>query len=291
MEESYVLQMKNRKFKDLYLCFCGYAKCRPLHSFGPAVRPNYVLHYIIEGKGKFSLRGKEYYLQAGQGFLIVPGMQTFYQADEEVPWSYLWIGFAGERAEEYLKDLGLDKEHLVFRSGGGEKLKELVLHMLKNNTYSTSNEYLQEGLLYTFFSVLSERMEIADYAEVNRGNLYVRKAVEYIQNNFSNPLSVTDIAAYVGINRSYLCTLFRQELQMAPREYLTNYRITRAAELLMITELSIEGVAFSCGYQDALVFSKNFRAKMGCAPSVYRKRNLSAGKERLKSRIQDLKSL
>ena len=85
MEDAYVLQLKNRKFSDLYLCFCGYAKCRPLHSFGPAVRPNYILHYVLEGKGKFST-GKESYIQrAGKGFLIVTEVQATYEADSYEP--------------------------------------------------------------------------------------------------------------------------------------------------------------------------------------------------------------
>ena len=50
MEDAYVLQLSDRKFSDLYLCYCGYAKCEPLHSFGPAVRSNYLIHYILEGK-------------------------------------------------------------------------------------------------------------------------------------------------------------------------------------------------------------------------------------------------
>ena len=81
------------------------------------------------------------------------------------------------------------------------------------------------------------------------------------------------IAAYVGINRSYLYTLFRDQLGMSPKEYLTSFRITRAAQLLEITELSIESVALSCGYQDTLGFSKIFKARLGMTPSAYRKRN------------------
>ena len=51
MEDCFVLQLSNRTFKDFYLCFCGHAKCGKLHSFGPAVRANYIIHYVLSGKG------------------------------------------------------------------------------------------------------------------------------------------------------------------------------------------------------------------------------------------------
>lgn len=285
MEDSYVLQMKNRKFSDFYLCFCGYAKCSPLHSFGPAVRPNYILHYIMEGKGKFLVNGEEYNLQKGQGFLIEPEVQTFYQADEEVPWTYLWIGFGGKKAEDYLRDLGLNKKQLIFQCGCGEELKQIVYSMLKHRKYTAANEYFLEGLLYTFFGTLKENMEIAGNAGEKDGNLYVRKAVEFIQNNYADPVRVKDIADYVGVNRSYLYTLFQDNLQLSPKEYLTNFRLTRAAELLQLTDLSVETVAMSCGYQDALGFSKIFKAKKGITPSAYRKENTAWQETKRKEEI------
>lgn len=285
MEDSYVLQMKNHKFSDFYLCFCGYAKCSPLHSFGPAVRPNYILHYIMEGKGKFLVNGEEYNLQKGQGFLIEPEVQTFYQADEEVPWTYLWIGFGGKKAEDYLRDLGLNKKQLIFQCGCGEELKQIVYSMLKHRKYTAANEYFLEGLLYTFFGTLKENMEIAGNAGEKDGNLYVRKAVEFIQNNYADPVRVKDIADYVGVNRSYLYTLFQDNLQLSPKEYLTNFRLTRAAELLQLTDLSVETVAMSCGYQDALGFSKIFKAKMGITPSAYRKENTAWQETKRKEEI------
>lgn len=285
MEDSYVLQMKNRKFSDFYLCFCGYAKCSPLHSFGPAVRPNYILHYIVDGKGKFLVNGEEYNLRNGQGFLIEPEVQTFYQADEEVPWTYLWIGFGGKKAEDYLRDLGLNKKQLIFQCGCGEELKQIVYSMLKHRKYTAANEYFLEGLLYTFFGTLKENMEIAGNAGEKDGNLYVRKAVEFIQNNYADPVRVKDIADYVGVNRSYLYTLFQDNLQLSPKEYLTNFRLTRAAELLQLTDLSVETVAMSCGYQDALGFSKIFKAKMGITPSAYRKENTAWQETKRKEEI------
>ena len=53
MEDSYVLQLLKPKFKDFYLCFCGFAECEPLHSYGPAARPNYILHYVVFQFGTF----------------------------------------------------------------------------------------------------------------------------------------------------------------------------------------------------------------------------------------------
>ena len=98
MEDSYVLQLLKPKFKDFHLCFCGFAECKPLHSYGPAARPNYILHYVMKGKGIYQVGETKYQLKEGQAFLIEPESLTFYQADKKDPWSYLWVGFGGTEA-------------------------------------------------------------------------------------------------------------------------------------------------------------------------------------------------
>ena len=50
MEDSYVLQMKNPLFLDLSLWFWGMSECKPGHSIGPEVRPNYIIHCVLDGK-------------------------------------------------------------------------------------------------------------------------------------------------------------------------------------------------------------------------------------------------
>lgn len=95
--------------------------------------------------------------------------------------------------------------------------------------------------------------------------------MEFIQGNYCNPIKVTDVADYVCINRSYLYTLFQNSLGMSPQQFLMTFRITKAAELLQHTSLSVESIAISCGYQDPLVFTKAFRQMKGVSPSAYRK--------------------
>lgn len=291
MEDAYVLQLKNRKFSEFYLCYCGYAKCEPLHSFGPAVRPNYLLHLILSGKGKYRVGEKTYDLSAGQGFLIEPERQTFYQADREDPWTYLWIGFNGSRAAEYLSDIGLGGGHRIFRYEQNVMLKQMLVDILKKNTYTIENEFYRESFLYAFFALLSGCVTGAERTGEEAENIYVRKAVEYIQNNYHYGIRVSDIADYVGVTRGYLHTLFTESLHVSPQDYLVNYRITRAEQLLSITDLSIEGVAQSCGYQDPLVFSKLFKKKMGMTPSSYRKMKWESAKTELREKKSRLDTL
>lgn len=271
MDEMLAVPLSEMKSHELYFCFCGYENCKPLHSFGPAVRPNYIIHYILEGRGCYNVGGQKYELSPGVGFLIAPEKVTFYQADKDEPWSYLWVGFSGKGAAEYLSRIGLGDETPVFRSDKSEEFRRIVDEMLECSPRTTANQFRRESLLYEFLYVIAKDIELETDQERTDENRYVAEAVEFIQNNYFNPIKVSQIADYVNINRSYLYLLFRETLGMSPQEYLTNYRVSRARELLAMTDLSIESVAFSCGYRDALVFSKAYKAKMGVPPLRYRK--------------------
>jgi hypothetical protein len=81
------------------------------------------------------------------GFLIKPNVLTRYEADQENPWTYVWVGFSGEKCEQFLRDIGIDAHTLLFQTENGEELKYLVLDMLKSQTISTADEFRLQGLL------------------------------------------------------------------------------------------------------------------------------------------------
>lgn len=291
MEDAYVLQLSNRKFSELYLCFCGYSKCEPLHSFGPAVRPDYIIHYILKGKGKYHIGETQCCLEAGQGFLIEPNVLTFYQADAGEPWEYLWVGFNGSNVKEYLQDIGLNGVQLIFRSQYGAALKSVVVNMLQNTTSSVTNQYERQSLLYSFFAILSKDIHISMTRGKAGENVYVRRAAEFVRNNYFHRIRVTDIARYVCVDRTYLYELFRKYLHVSPQDYLTNYRLTRAAELLTLTDLTLEEIALSCGYHNAGSFGKAFKAKRGITPAKYREKNRNEKREYLENHRNLLEKL
>ena len=98
------LEVENKSFEDLYLKFCGMEKCAPNYSYGPAVRSFPLIHYCLEGQGKFYFNDKVYPIKKGDAFLIMPDVVTFYQADSEDPWRYLWISFPETRPNSILAD-------------------------------------------------------------------------------------------------------------------------------------------------------------------------------------------
>lgn len=271
MLDIYFLENTNRNFNDLYLCYCGLEKCAPLYSFGPAVRPTYLLHYVLDGQGYYYVNDTKYTVSKNQGFLIEPNVVTFYQADKDNPWTYLWIGIDGDKAKLYLNSAGLNENHLIFNYEKDDALKEYVLEMLKHHTMSDSDAFKIEGLLYLFFSKLCEdRKEVSYLNKDEHTNNYINKAIEFIQNNYHNSIKVTDIADYLCLNRSYLTSIFQNNLNMSPQKFLIEFRITKAAELLYNTDLPIGNIAYSCGYSDPLAFSKAFKKIKGVSPKEYR---------------------
>lgn len=271
MEKAYKLEFAGEQTGSLYVNCCGLSRTEPMHSFGPALKPHYLIHYILSGKGKFSIGGEEYPLEAGCGFLITPDELAFYQADEKEPWTYVWVGFSGTMAAEYVNNIGLSVRQPVFRSEASEELYRIVKDMMDHNTYDLSHDLRRNGQLGVFLSVIAEGSRVEKNGGDDRANIYVRKAVSFIESNYCNPIKVTDVADYVCINRSYLYTLFQQSMGMSPQRFLTTFRITKAAELLQLTSLPIESIALSCGYQDPLVFTKAFRQMKQMSPSAFRK--------------------
>ena len=271
MENAHKLEFTSENNGNLVLNCCGWSKTEPLHCFGPAVKPYYLIHYVLSGKGKFVLNEKEYPLEAGFGFLIEPEQLVFYQADEKDPWTYVWVGFGGIQATEYVHNMGMSVKHPIFCSKNDQELHGIVKDMMEHNTYSVSNILRRNGLLSIFLSVLSESTMLPEKNDAERANNYVIRAIEFIQANYCNPIKVTDVADYVCINRSYLYTLFQNHMKMSPQQFLTMFRITKSMELLQVTSFSVETIALSCGYNDPIVFTKAFKQTKKMSPSQYRK--------------------
>lgn len=267
---KYLEPEKNQSL-DLFLCYCGLEKCTPSYSYGPAVRPQYLIHYIIDGEGFYTVNGTTYKLKKNQGFLIWPNIVTYYEADKDNPWTYMWVGFNGVKAQAYLNYANINSNNPIFEYSKDDSLKDYISEMLKLKEMNYANELKLEGLLYFFMSALAEsRKEVFTENIYKITELYLEKSIEFIENNYLNNIKINNIADYIGINRSYLTNIFKKHINMSPQEFLINYRIDKACTLLKTTDLSIKTVARSIGYADPLAFSKAFKKVTGMSPKNYK---------------------
>lgn len=196
----------------LYLCTAGRSACGPGHRFGPDVRLNYLIHYILSGTGRFETDKQRFTLYQGQGFLIEPGQTTCYQADEEDPWTYIWIGFNGTLAPRILESLKLKQNGPVFSCPAALQLEELAEKLL------------------SFFRILAQNpaQENGQRQPGEKSNYHIDKALGFIQANYSNQIHVSDVASYLGISRYHLFRLFTETTGHSPQEYIVSFCLGRA---------------------------------------------------------------
>ena len=77
---------------------------------------------------------------------------------------------------------------------------------------------------------------------------------------------------------------------MSPQQFLTTFRITKATELLQLTSLPVESIAFSCGYSDPMVFAKAFRQMKKMSPTAYRKEMAKGEGRRNKEHLKQVEN-
>ena len=99
-------------------------------------------------------------------------------------------------------------------------------------------------------------------------------SIKYIEQNFNKKISLNDIARYSGISRKYFGEYFKKFTNKTPFEYINEYRIERAAEMLLYTDLSITEIAFECGFNDTSYFSKTFKQYKKSNPRNYKKMHI-----------------
>lgn len=274
MSESYKHSYKVGEdfLNSLSVYNVGYQKCEPEYQWGPGIRDHYCIHHILSGSGVYTTGKVSVRLNAGDTFILFPGVELQYQADKDEPWEYCWAGFMGTDAASIIRNTGFCKETPYILKGKipEEEVRSGLEEIYKNkgNTYESS--VAMTGSLYSLLAVF---MHYADRTEPEKDShvMYVEKAMSYIETNYSYPITVEDIAYYVGISRSHLFRSFQNYMRKSPKDYLSGYRIRQACRLLRETDLSVSTIAYSVGFENNLYFSKAFRKQKGMSPSEYRR--------------------
>ncbi len=257
------------------LDYCGHEKCSPRHTFGPFIRESYCIHFVIKGKGIFEIGKRKYELRKGMIFCIPPGVTTTYYADRDDPWEYMWIGFYGIRADIASRHMGFTLDFPVRTTDIMPKIQDYISEILTYKDVTYVNEMKRMAVLCNIVADLSEEytqiIGEKDPRFLSISNVsYVDMAVAVMVSSYMKPIKISEIADYIGINRSYLTDIFTKQMGISPKQFLMDYRLEKAAEQLIETDDSIHSIALNVGYSDQLSFSKAFKKKYHKNPTDYR---------------------
>lgn len=124
-----------------------------------------------------------------------------------------------------------------------------------------------------FFAIIN-RIILLNSERNNSHRTEVMKAVEYIENHYSEEISLRDVSSYVNISPNHFSMVFKKEIGVGFAEYLLNFRLERAKELLKKKDIKIYEAAFKVGFNNNQYFNRVFKDKYGLTPMSYKKESV-----------------
>ena len=159
-------------------------------------------------------------------------------------------------------------EKIAFESGainyGFSYRRDYLDTAMSLSTYEDLRKWFQEKMVNVCRAIRDQKED--------QSNSAVKKAMLYIQENYSRDISLDDVSSQVNISPYYFSKIFKEETGENFIEYLTRVRIDKAKELLVDANVSVKEAGIQSGYSDPNYFSRIFKKQMDMTPSEYKAR-------------------
>ncbi|WP_282923748.1 helix-turn-helix transcriptional regulator [Mediterraneibacter massiliensis] len=218
------------------------------------------LVFPIEGKATFQLDQTSYYMKRGKFLHACPGKLLTISNQDNRSFRYIVIYYEGSAQSVFEEEV--KNSHVLI-----SKLENILSY---NGSTLLADSYWQEVLIEQFFELLFKDI-YPGYISTD-GDL-IKTSLEYIHKNYREKITLSMLAEQVGASAPHLSYLFEKVLNIRPIDYLIDYRIKQAIELLQRPGAnSVSQIAKQVGYSDAYYFSRVFKKRTGFAPSVIKNR-------------------
>ncbi len=182
-----------------------------------------------------------------------------------------YVLFAEGGKLETIKSRALELCALLSRASieaGG--MADPILHLNTGFIHKIAQCQTYESLCYILQDIVETfANNLLSHSNIKNRDL-MKKAVSYISQHYSEPLTLNIVANQVHLNASYFSTLFKKEMGMSFKEYLNQVRIEESKRLLANSSFSIIDIAVSVGFEDQSYFSKVFKKYTGITPKQFR---------------------
>lgn len=270
---SYRWGFNNLEFNDqFYISSGGFEQTSPTHQYGPIGRSGYMLHCVTAGHGYFTSNDHTYYVGKGDMFFIQPNKTITMKADPSDPWSFYWIRFIGNLVPKYMKRINLDYKHPMMKQEDLPGVFSRIIGIVEYSKYEGRKDFYYQAKMFEILDLLQKAYPTEYQSKYRKKEDIFRVARHYLTNHIDEAVSVSDLVDYLNIDRTYLYRIFKRNINKSPQEFINEYKLEKASELLKSAEGTIQYVALSSGFKSYQTFFKMFKKTYGISPQEYRKK-------------------
>lgn len=235
----------------------------------------FIFQYTLSGCGEIKINGEVHSLPEGSAFMAsVPSDCQYYLPESSEEWRFIFITLVGEEAKRCW-DFVNEKYGQVFNiADDNDLIQQLISIYVSIIGSQPKDSYGISSKAYEFITHCYRHFELNPVITDDEMPDDIKKALLFIEENFANQLSVDEISEYLQLSNAHLSRKFKLHVGMSPLNYLNNFRIKKAINLLKTTQKSIKDISELLGYSDANYFCKVFRKTTGIAPNFVRKGKL-----------------
>ena len=192
-----------------------------------------------------------------------------YVADKLKPWKYVYVSFSGVDDDVLVHNAGLNEYDVIFDFPLDDDTVRDIYAMHSAGKRNEARGYDVTGYFLIVMSRLIKN-NLSKNEDLTVVETYLKRAKRYVEDNYSFAITVSDIAYNVGLDRTYLYRLFMKYENISPSNYLINFRMKKAVEMLENPLISISEISASVGFKDITYFYKVFLNKYKITPKKFR---------------------
>ncbi|KRM33423.1 two-component sensor response regulator [Agrilactobacillus composti DSM 18527 = JCM 14202] len=231
----------------------------------------YYYHWLQSqtGTGIFMVDNQRFVLGPNQGILLEPNVPHSYQAKVGETWQTSFLVFSGAIAGNMMTYLGVNR-YLYVRHIQLQLSQFIQKSFGIFETEDLESTYAQSEKLYEFLLLLKRNVQ--HQATSSLVAAIVQPIINYININYANKITNSDLSRYTGYSVAYQNKIFLEYYQQTPLQYLTAYRLRKAKSFLLVhPEWPIQTIGNRVGFDDISHFTQYFRQYTGKTPSAFRK--------------------
>ena len=230
---------------------------------------SFLIIYTLKGKGLLKYRNSQYTLQPGSTAYIDCMEHHYYECFRNQNWEFLWIHFNGPSALGFYNEFMRNNFHIL-NSLDPFFMESTLRRILSITQRKDLHSEILSSCLIT--DILTQILIENDTENLGLGFMpsYLKTAIKIIDTHYREQLTLDDLSAQTGISKYHLSREFKKYIGMPPNEYLIVSRLNNSKALLKYTDLSVEQIAFSCGFHQVSHYINLFKRHENCTPSKFR---------------------